>query len=112
MPPGYFFFTGNLLSLCAMHCATLSFPEPEGRAVIATVGAPLVGAHDAAADTPATGGHKGRPYDIAIPFPRRVFRVRAVKSVLFHSAPDECGAFSLLPFTTETKGSGTPPGVG
>ena len=44
-------------------------------------------------------------------FPRRVFRGRAVKSILSSSAPDECGAFSLLPFATEAKGSGTPTGV-
>ena len=62
-----------------------------------------MGAHDAAAATPAAGGHKGRPYGKPLLFPRRVFRGRAVKSILSSSAPDECGAFALLPFATKKQ---------
>jgi hypothetical protein len=56
-----------------------------------------VGAHDAAAGTATAGGHKGRPYDIPIPFPRRVFRVRAVKSILHRPPPTNAGTFLFFP---------------
>ena len=58
------------------------------------------------------GRFRMKDYAQALSFPPHVFRGRAVKSILSQSAPDECGAFSLLPFATEAKGSGTPTGVG